>query len=425
MAIVMLGVMLVGFILSIPVAVSIGLAGAVGLMVTNTNLLILPKEIYTAIDKFPLAAIPFFILAGTIMERGGISIRLVNLAKAMIGGVQGGLAATCVLTCMMFAAVSGSSIATTFAIGAILIPALVRDGYPRPYAAALQASSAELGIIIPPSIPLILYGVSTEISIGELFIGGIGPGIFVGVVMIAYVLISARMKGFGKIAKADRLPLGQAFLKALPALSLPVLILGGIYSGITTPTEASVVAVFAALIVGMFFYREIRIADLFPVFYKAVMSTVMIMIIIATAGLFSYLITRAGVPNAIGNYLSQTLTDPLLFLLAVNVVLLLIGMFVETNSSILVLSPILVPVAISMGIDPVHFGLIMVVNLAIGMVTPPLGVNVYAACAVGNVPFEKVVPKLLPFLGIMIFSLLVITYFPAITLTLRDLIYSR
>lgn len=425
MAIVMLGVMLVGFILSIPVAVSIGLAGAVGLMVTNTNLLILPKEIYTAIDKFPLAAIPFFILAGTIMERGGISIRLVNLAKSMIGGVQGGLAATCVLTCMMFAAVSGSSIATTFAIGAILIPALVRDGYPRTYAAALQASSAELGIIIPPSIPLILYGVSTEVSIGELFIGGIGPGIFVGIMMIGYVLISARKKGFGKIAKADRLPLGQAFLKALPALSLPVLILGGIYSGITTPTEASVVAVFAALIVGAFFYREIRFSDLFPVFYKAVMSTVMIMIIIATAGLFSYLITRAGVPNAIGNYLSQTLTDPLLFLLAVNVVLLLIGMFVETNSSILVLSPILVPVAISMGIDPVHFGLIMVVNLAIGMVTPPLGVNVYAACAVGNVPFEKVVPKLLPFLGIMIFSLLVITYFPAITLTLRDLVYSR
>src|SRR5690606_35867786 len=205
MAVVMLGVMLLGFILSIPVAVSIGVASAVGLVITNTNLLILPKEIYTAIDKFPLAAIPFFILAGTIIERGGISLRLVNFAKSLVGGMQGGLAATCVLTCMMFAAVSGSSIATTFAIGAILIPALVREGYPRPYAAALQASSAELGIIIPPSIPLILYGVSTEVSIGELFIGGIGPGIFVGIMMIIAVLIHARMNGFGKVAKENRL----------------------------------------------------------------------------------------------------------------------------------------------------------------------------------------------------------------------------
>ncbi|WMT89579.1 TRAP transporter large permease [Pelagibacterium sp. H642] len=425
MAVVMLGVMLLGFILSIPVAVSIGVASAVGLVITNTNLLILPKEIYTAIDKFPLAAIPFFILAGTIMERGGISLRLVNFAKSLVGGMQGGLAATCVLTCMMFAAVSGSSIATTFAIGAILIPALVREGYPRPYAAALQASSAELGIIIPPSIPLILYGVSTETSIGELFVGGIGPGIFVGVMMIIAVLIHARMNRFGKVAKENRLPVLRAALEALPALALPVVILGGIYSGITTPTEASVIAVFAALIIGMFIYREIGIKDLYPIFYKSVVSTVMIMIIIACAGLFSYLITRAGVPNAIGNYLSTTLSDPILFLLAVNVVLLLIGMFVETNSSILVLSPILVPVAVSMGIDPVHFGLIMTVNLAIGMVTPPLGVNVYAACTVGNVAFEKVVPRLLPFLGIMVLNLLVVTYVPEITLFLRDLFYSR
>lgn len=425
MAVVMLGVMLLGFFLSVPVAISIGMASAIGLFITNTNFLILPKEIYSAIDKFPLAAIPFFILAGTIMERGGISLRLVNLAKSMIGGVQGGLAATCVLTCMMFAAISGSSIATTFAIGAILIPALVRDGYPRPYAAALQASSAELGIIIPPSIPLILYGVSTEVSIGELFIGGIGPGILIGAVMVVAVLIHARMNGFGKVAKENRLSVSKSVLQALPALCLPIVILGGIYSGITTPTEASIVAVFAALVIGMFIYREIKFRDLYSIFYKAVLSTVMIMIIIACAGLFSYLITRAGVPNAIGIYLRDTLSDPIMFLLAVNIVLLLIGMFVETNSSILVLSPILVPVAVSMGIDPVHFGLIMTVNLAIGMVTPPLGVNVYAACTVGNVAFEKVVPKLLPFLGIMILNLLVITYVPEITLFLRDLVYSR
>jgi len=424
MSIIMLVVMVLGFAVSVPVAVSIGLAGAVGLLVSNTNLLILPKEIFSAIDKFPLAAIPFFILAGNIMERGGISQRLVDLAKSIVGGVQGGLAATCVLTCMMFAAVSGSSIATTFAIGAILIPALVRHGYPVTYAAALQATSAELGIIIPPSIPLILYGVSAEVSIGELFIGGIGPGIFIGIVMMAFVLIYTRIKGYGRGDEVERLPILTALWRALPALLLPVVILGGIYAGITTPTEASVIAVFAALIIGMFIYREIRIVEIGPILRKSVVSTAMIMFIIACAGLFSYLITRAGVPNQIGGFLRDTLNDPLMFLLAVNVALLLIGMFVETNSSILVLSPILVPVAVSMGIDPVHFGLIMVINLAIGMVTPPLGVNVFAACTVGNVSFDRVVPKLIPMILMMIACLLAITYFPGITLALRDLVYN-
>jgi C4-dicarboxylate transporter DctM subunit len=424
MSVIMLLVMIVGFALSVPVAVSIGAAGAIGLLVSGTNLLILPKEIFSAIDKFPLAAIPFFILAGNIMERGGISLRLVDLAKSIVGGVRGGLAATCVLTCMMFAAVSGSSIATTFAIGAILIPALVRHGYPLPYAAALQATSAELGIIIPPSIPLILYGVSAEISIGELFIGGIGPGIFIGAVMMIFVLIYTRVKGYGTNDKVDRLPVLKAAWRAAPALMLPVVILGGIYSGITTPTEASVVAVFAALIIGMFVYREIKLSEIVPILKKSVVSTAMIMFIIACAGLFSYLITRAGVPNQIGGFLRDTLSDPLLFLLAVNVALLLIGMFVETNSSILVLSPILVPVAVSMGIDPVHFGLIMVINLAIGMVTPPLGVNVFAACTVGKVPFDRVVPKLVPMIVMMIGCLLAVTYFPGITLWLRDLVYN-
>jgi tripartite ATP-independent transporter DctM subunit len=425
MALVMLLVMILGFAISLPVAVSIGLAGAVGLITSGVNLLILPKEIYTAIDKFPLAAIPFFILAGNIMERGGISLRLVNFAKSIVGGVQGGLAATCVLTCMMFAAVSGSSIATTFAIGAILIPALVRHGYPLPYAAALQASAAELGIIIPPSIPLILYGVSAEVSIGELFIGGIGPGLFIGITMMLFVIGYARWKGYGRNDREGQPSVLRAGLAAVPALALPVLILGGIYSGITTPTEASVVAVFAALLVGMFLYRELKPSDLPTILRRSVLSTAMIMFIIACAGLFSYLITRAGVPTQVGGFLRDTLSDPLLFLMAVNACLLLIGMFVETNSAILVLSPILVPVAVSMGIDPVHFGLVMVINLAIGMVTPPLGVNVFAACTVGRVPFDRVVPRLLPFIAMMVGCLLVVTYFPSITLALRDWVYGN
>lgn len=423
MSLVMLAVILIGFAISLPVAVAMGVAGALGLWLGGSNMLILPKEIYTAIDKFPLAAIPFFILAGNIMERGGISLRLVELAKSMIGGVRGGLAGTCVLTCMMFAAVSGSSIATTFAIGAILIPALVRHGYPRPYAAALQATSAELGIIIPPSIPLILYGVSAEVSIGQLFIGGIGPGLFFGVVMLVFTLIYARYKGMGDHDYMDRKSFAKALFAALPALCLPVLILGGIYSGTTTPTEASVIAVFAALFIGMVLYREISFRDLPKILNKSVISTTMIMFIIATAGLFSYLITRAGVPNAIGTFLTANFDNRILFLLVVNLALLVVGMILETNSAVLVLAPILVPVAAAMGVDPVHFGLIMIINLAIGMVTPPLAVNVFAASTVGRVPFDQIVPRLLPMIIMMVGSLLVITYVPWITLYLRDLVY--
>lgn len=420
---VMLSIILIGFAASVPVAVSIGLAGALGLWASGTNMLILPKEIYSAIDKFPLAAIPFFILAGNVMEKGGISVRLVELAKSLVGGLHGGLAATCVLTCMMFAAVSGSSIATTFAIGAILIPALVRHGYPLPYAAALQATAAELGIIIPPSIPLILYGVAAEVSIGQLFIAGIGPGLLIGGTMLLFTLIYTRFKGYGHGDHVNRKPLLKAFPAALPALMLPVVILGGIYSGVTTPTEASVVAVFAALFIGMVIYREIRISDIPQILHKSVVSTTMIMFIIACAGLFSYLLTRAGLPARIGNFLTETFYDPLLFLLVVNVGLLLIGMILETNSAVLVLSPIIAPVIIAMGVDPVHFGLIMVINLAIGMVTPPLAVNVFAACTVGRVPFEQVVPQLVPMITMMILCLLLVTYVPGISLFLRDLLY--
>ena len=264
MSIAMLVTMCLGFALSISVAVSIGLAALFGTWLSNVNMLLSVKEIYTSLNKFPLAAIPFFILAGNIMETGGISRRLVDFAKSVVGGVQGGLSATCVLTCMIFAAVSGSSVATTFAIGSIRVPALVKHGYPRNYAAALQATSAELGVIIPPSIPMIIFGVSAEVSIGELFIAGIGPGILISGTLMAFVLVYARIYGYGKLDHEGGLPLFTATRKAAFALLMPVIVLGGIYGGVFTPTEASVAAVFYALIVGLIVHREIRLADLIP-----------------------------------------------------------------------------------------------------------------------------------------------------------------
>ena len=467
----MLFTMLLCFALSISVAVSIGLSSVFGVQLSGLPQLVTVKEIFSSINRFPLAAIPFFILAGNLMETGGISRRLVEFARSIVGGVQGGLPMTCVLTCMIFAAVSGSSVATTFAIGAILIPALIKRGYPVAYAAALQATSAELGVIIPPSIPMILYGVSAEVSIGELFIAGFGPGLLIGVALMLWVFITCKRNGWGKTDGDGRLPIVIAAIDiafivgfvatvmivkrvvshptahlvapliyltvfmivprlrrtvithAALALLMPVIILGGIYGGIFTPTEASVVAVFYALIVGVVVFRETRIVDIGAVLKKSVISSSVIMFIIANAGLFSYLITRAGVPDLIGAYLKETLQTPGLFLLGVNAALFIIGMFIETSASIIVLAPILAPVAAQFGIDPVHFGTIMVVNLALGMITPPFGVNLFAACTVAKISLDRIVTRLVPFVLVVLGCLMLITYVPPISLALRDLVY--
>jgi tripartite ATP-independent transporter DctM subunit len=425
MTTVMISTMVLCFALSISVAVSIGLAAVLGIQASNANMLISVKEMFNSINKFPLAAIPFFILAGNLMETGGISRRLVEFAKSIVGGVQGGLPMTCVLTCMIFAAVSGSSVATTFAIGAILIPALIKHGYPTNWAAALQATSAELGVIIPPSIPMILYGVSAEVSIGELFIAGFGPGLLIGGALMLFVWAWCKWKGWGKSDGDGRLGFGRATLQAGWALLMPVIILGGIYGGIFTPTEASAVAVFYALVVGMLIYREIGVGDLYAILRKSVISSAVIMFIIANAGLFAFLITRAGVPDAIGLWLKEVLQSPAMFLLGVNAALFVIGMFIETSAAIIVLAPILAPVAMHFGIDPVHFGLIMVVNLALGMITPPFGVNLFAACTVARISLDRIITQLVPFVLVVLACLMVITYVPAISLTLRDLAYGR
>jgi C4-dicarboxylate transporter DctM subunit len=425
MSFTLLVTMLLGFAFSVSIAVSIGGAAMLGMAIFEADKLILaPKEMFTAIDKFPLAAIPFFILAGNLMETGGISRRLVDFAKSLVGGVQGGLPMTCVLTCMIFAAVSGSSVATTFAIGAILIPALIQHGYPKSYAASLQATSAELGVVIPPSIPMILFGVSAEVSIGELFIAGVGPGLLIGGMLMLFVYLYCRWKGWGKLDGDGRQPVLQATGRAGWALLMPVIILGGIYGGVFTPTEASVVAVFYALIVGFVIHRELTLRDLIPVLRKSVLSSAVIMFIIANAGLFAYLITRAGIPDAMGQWLTEVLRSPVWFLLGVNAALFVIGMFIETSAAIIVLAPILVPVAVHFGIDPVHFGIIMVVNLAMGMITPPFGVNLFAACTVARISLDQIVRHLLPFVLVILGCLMIITYVPGISLGLRDLVFA-
>jgi tripartite ATP-independent transporter DctM subunit len=316
-------------------------------------------------------------------------------------------------------------VATTFAIGAILIPALIKHGYPRPWATALQATSAELGVVIPPSIPMILFGVSAEVSIGEMFVAGVGPGLLIGGSLMVFVWLYSKYMGWGKNDGDGRLSFFKATWQAGWALLMPVIVLGGIYGGVFTPTEAAAVAVLYSFIVGTLIYREIGLKDIFTILRKSVISSAVIMFIIANAGLFAFMITRAGVPAAIGMWLQEVLQSPVYFLLGINLALFIIGMFIETGAAIIVLAPILVPVAMHFGIDPIHFGMVMVVNLALGMITPPFGVNLFAACTVAKISLDRIVKDLIPFIGVILACLMLISYVPEISLTLRDWVYNK
>lgn len=412
-------------LLNVPIAVALGLV-AMTAIVLMQGIDMLPNIALVMFDgatNFPLLAIPLFILAGAIMNASSISRRLVAFASALFGFVRGGLSMVVIGASMFFAEISGSAVAGVAALGTILIPAMRARGYSKEFSAAICSSASSLAIIIPPSIPMILYAVSAEVSIGELFIAGIGPGILIAAALTLFVYVWCRIKGLGRNDREGQLKFTAALKRSAFALLMPVVIIGGIYGGVFTPTEASVVAVFYALVVGMVIYREIRFADLAPILRKSVISSAIIMFIIANAGLFSFLINRAGVPVAVGEWLVQTIATGAGFLLAVNGFLFVLGMFVETSAAIIVLAPILAPVASHFGIDPIHFGLIMVVNLAMGMITPPFGVNLFAACQVARIPLDRIVAPLVPFVLVILACLLIVTYVPEVSLLFRDLLY--
>jgi tripartite ATP-independent transporter DctM subunit len=405
-----------------------GAASLLYLLATQTGdmplpLTLIPQQLIGGVDSFPLLAVPMFLLAGELMTRGGVTARLVNFAGVLVGHIRGGLAQVSIVTNVIMAGMSGSAVADAASTGSVLIPGMVKRGYTPEYAAAVIAAAACIGPIIPPSLMFVVLGSMVNVSVGQLFAAGIIPGLLMALAMMAVVYRQALKKGLPVEPRATLPGFWKATREALLALGMPVIILGAILSGIATPTEASVVAVVYALVLGVFVYREIKPRDLLPILKKSAISSSVILFIIANAGLFAFMITRAGVPDAIGQYLTSVLDSPLLFLVGINIALFLIGMFIETSASIIVLAPILVPVAVHFGIDPIHFGMIMVVNLALGMITPPFGVNLFAACTVARISYDKIVPAVLPFVGVVMLCLAVITFVPQISLFLRDLVY--
>lgn len=405
--------------LSVPIAVTLGLSSSIALLISGKPLVLMAQSVYESLDSFGLMAIPFFVLAGTLMQGGGIAQRLVDLANAVVGWIKGGLGACVVLTSMFFATMSGSSSATTAAIGSVLIPAMEKKGYPRNLAGAIAAASGELGVIIPPSIPMIVYALSANVSVADLFLAGVLPGLFIGASLIVTVYVLARIKGFdvvGHIGFGQWLRnLVYAVRRAALAILMPVLILGGIYGGLFTATEASVVAVVYGLFIGIYVYKELSWRDVLPLLGSSVVTSSIILMIVGFASIFAYILTVNQVPHRVGEFIAGITKDPVFFLLLVNILLLVTGMFMETLAAIIILAPILAPAAIQYGIDPVHFGIVMIVNLAVGMVTPPIGVNLFIVCQVARIKLEQLIRPLLIFLAVLVVDVLVISYTPALT----------
>lgn len=415
-------VLLILIAISVPIAMALGMAALVVLNDRNIPMIAIPQVVFESLDSFTLMALPLYVLAGHLMTAGGIATRLVEFAKALVSWVRGGLAAAVVLTSMLFATISGSSAATAAAIGSMLIPQMERQRYPRAFSAAVTASSAELGVIIPPSVAMIVYGVTTGTSITQLFLAGFLPGLMIAGSLMATVIAMSWVKSYGERQSFFMPDWSRAVLRSMgrawASLLMPVLILGGIFGGIFTATEAAGIAVFYALFLGLFVYRELSFRQLPQIVAQAAVTSAVVMIIVAFAAMFGFSLHLLRAPQAIGALLTSMTDNPLVFLLLVNVFLLIVGMFMETFAAIIILGPILVPIARAYGIDATHFGIIMIVNLAVGMVTPPVGVNLFIACGIARVSMEKLMRPLSVLLLVLIVNLMIITYVPGISLAL-------
>lgn len=421
---ILMGCFILLLCLSVPIAISIGFAIIILLLIIPvTNFAMLGQAMITSLINFPLMAVPFFMLTGSVMEVGGLSKRLVAVGEAFVGSKTGGFGIVTIVTCLFFGAISGSAPATVAAIGTIMIPAMVKNHYAKEYATGLTATAGGLGVIIPPSIPFVLYGLSTNTSIGALFVAGVVPGMIIGVLLIVVNVIISKKRGYqGNGKKFSGKQLIKAIWDAKWALFVPVIILGGIYGGIFTPTEAAVAGVVYGIVVGVFGYRELKWRDLPRIFIDNGILVGSVVITIATATALGTIFSMLQVPAQIGAAISAFSTNKYVILLVINIFLLFVGMCMDTAAAILILAPILATVLVPFGIDPIHFGVIMVVNLAIGFVTPPVAINLFVASGISGVPVNKIAKEAIPFIFAFLIGLTFIVLFPQISLFLPNLL---
>ena len=408
-----------------PVSISLGLTVLTFLFtMTTVPIDAVAIKLFSGIEKFEIMAIPFFILAGNFLTHGGVARRMINFATDMVGHWHGGLALAGVLACALFAAVSGSSPATVVAIGSIILPAMVRQGYPKRFGAGVITTSGALGILIPPSIVMVMFSVTTNTSVGQLFMAGVVPGLMLAFLLGLTTWFLARKHNYPRMKKATWGERWSSFRKSFWGLMLVVVVMGGIYSGKFTPTEAAAMSAMYAFYISVFVYKDLKLKQVGKVLLDSASLSAMLLYIITNAMLFSFLMTSEGIPQAMASWITGQGMGVVTFLLVVNIILLVAGNFMEPSSIVLILAPILFPVAVALGIDPVHFGIIMVVNMEIGMCHPPVGLNLYVASGITKMGISELTVAVLPWLFTMLAFLVLVTYVPQISLWLPNLIYN-
>lgn len=422
-ALILFGSFFLLLLLNVPIAFALGVSSIATLLSQGLPLSVIPTNLYASTSKFVLLAIPFFILGGNVMERSGISGRLIDFFRSLVGHKRTGMALVTVLVACFFAAISGSGPATVAALGLILIPAMTEVGYDKDYSTALVSTAGAIGIVIPPSITFVIYGSIASVSVGALFASGIVPGLLMGLFLMFATMILYRHKELKILPKATWKERWIAFKGAFWGLMMPVIILGGIYGGFFTPTEAAAVAAVYGILVGMFKYRTIKLKDVWELLITSVSQTAVVMIIVGCASLFAYVLTVTGIAaNASAALVSVSNGNRIIFLLIVNVILLIAGCFIDANSAMYILVPILLPVAKALGINTIQLGSIMVLNLAIGLVTPPVGVNLYVGCGIAGIKLKAICKAVWPLLISSIIVLLLVTYWEPLSMLLPNLL---
>jgi C4-dicarboxylate transporter DctM subunit len=412
--------------MGMPIAISLGLSSVLTILLFSTDSLAsLALKFFQTMENFTLLAIPFFILSGAFLTTGGVAKRLIVFATALVGHIRGGLAMGAVLSCMLFAAISGSSPATVVAIGTIVIGGMVRAGYSKEFASGVICNAGTLGILIPPSIPMVVYAAATESSVGRMFMAGFLPGLVLGAMLMVAIYVAARILDLPRQPRVSWGEFARAGREAIWGLLLIVIILGGIYGGIFTPTEAAAVAAMYAFVVAVWVYKDMRLTEVPKVLVDAGKTSVMLMFIIANAMLFAHVLTTERIPQEISEAIIAAQMQPWLFLLVVNLILLIAGDFMEPSAIILILAPIFFPIAMKLGIDPIHFGIIIVVNMEIGMVTPPVGLNLFVTSAITGMPFWNVFKAAVPWMFVLLAFLAIITYVPWLSTALPNAIFGQ